>query len=428
MLFNDPMSRLSPHGPTLRRAVRMLPQRLARATVVAASLPVAAAGAISGIDALRKRRTTDAHNAPEAPAMSTQLSGNTLTTFVYGEHLFESMLSAIDGASDHVYLASYIWKGDEVGQRFKQAVVAAAGRGVQVFLVFDGFANLVVPREFKQFPPEVHVLKFPTLRGGWAFDVRRTGRDHRKVLVVDGAVGFVGGYNIGSQYATQWRDTHVRVEGDTVWELSNTFVDFWNRHAGPRQPQLPDGGAPRWDYPVRAARNEPSRMVFPVRNVYLEAIDRCTDHLYITQAYFIPDREILQGLLAAAARGVDVRVITPQRSNHIVADIVARSYVGDLLAGGVRLFLYQDAMVHAKTATADGQWSTVGTANIDRLSMRGNYEVNLEVVDAGQASIMEEVFDQDLQNCQEMTAEQWQQRSLRHRLAERVLRPLQPLL
>jgi cardiolipin synthase len=428
MLFNEAMSPRPARSVALRRTVRTLPRRVVRAGLVTSSLPVAAAGAITGIDALRKKRTTEVHNAPATPPMSIELSGNRVTTYVYGEHLFDAMLLAIENATDHIYLASYIWKGDEVGQRFKQAVLAAAGRGVQVFLVFDGFANLVVPREFKQFPPGVHVLKFPTLRGGWAFDLRRTGRDHRKVLVVDGAVGFVGGYNIGSQYATQWRDTHVRVEGDTVWELSNTFVDFWNRHAGPRQPQLPDGGAPRWDYPVRAARNEPSRMVFPVRNVYLEAIDRCTDHLYITQAYFIPDREILQGLLMAAARGVDVRVITPQRSNHIVADIVARSYVSDLLAGGVRLFFYQDAMVHAKTATADGMWSTVGTANIDRLSMRGNYEVNLEVVDAAQATVMEQVFAQDLRNCREMTVQEWQNRSVRHRVAERVLRPLQPLL
>jgi len=391
-------------------------------------VPVGAAGAITSIDALRMRRTTTVHNAPEAPPLAAELEGNTITTYVYGEYLYEAMLRAIEGATEHIYLASYIWKGDEVGQRFKDAVVAAAQRGVQVFIVFDGFANLVVPAAFKTFPREVNVLQFPTVRGGWRLDARRTGRDHRKVLVVDDEVGFVGGYNIGSQYATQWRDTHVRVEGDTVWELSNTFVDFWNRHCGKRQPQLPDGGAPRWNYPVRAARNEPSRMVFPVRNVYLEAIDRASHHLYITQAYFIPDREILQGLLTAAARGVDVRVITPQRSNHIVADIVARSYVTDLLAGGVRLFLYQDAMVHAKTATADGQWSTVGTANIDRLSMRGNYEVNLEVVDEGQAAVMEEVFAQDLRNCREMTAREWADRTLRHRLAERVLRPLQPLL
>lgn len=410
-----------------KRSLKALPGRAFRAAVVTSSIPIVAAAAITGVDALRKRRTTDVHDAPESASHQTEVSGNTLTTYTYGEHVYAAMLEAIARAEDHVYLASFIWKGDAVGQQFKDAVVAAADRGVKVFVVFDGFANLVVPKDFKTFPSNVHVMQFPTLRGG-VLDVRRTGRDHRKILVVDGTVGFVGGYNIGSAYATQWRDTHLRVEGDTVWELSNCFVDFWNRHSKAGQPSLPNVGAPRWDYPMRAARNEPSRVVFPVRNIYLEAMDRATDHVYITQAYFIPDREIMHGLLAAAARGVDVRVVTPQRSNHIVADIVARSYVTELLEGGVRLFLYQDAMVHAKTATADGQWTTVGTANIDRLSLRGNYEVNLEVVGPAQAQVMETVFAQDLVNCTEMTAELWADRTLLHRLGEKVLRPLQPFL
>ncbi|MGB3258848.1 MAG: phospholipase D-like domain-containing protein [Ornithinimicrobium sp.] len=411
----------------LKRVANRLPGSLARIAVVGLSLPVVSAVTISGVDALRKRRTTVVHEAPETPPLQTEVSGNTLTTYTYGEYLYEAMLEAINGATEHVYLASYIWKGDAVGQQFKDAVIAAADRGIDVFVVFDGFANLVVPGAFKEFPQNVHVMQFPTLRGG-VLDVRRTGRDHRKVLVVDGTIGFVGGYNIGAMYATQWRDTHIRVEGDTVWELSNCFVDFWNRHRKRAQPELPDTGAPRWNYPMRAARNEPSRVVFPVRNIYLEAIDRASHHIYITQAYFIPDQEILQGMLTAAARGVDVRVITPQRSNHIVADIVARSYVSALLDGGVRLFLYQDAMVHAKTATVDGSWTTIGTANIDRLSMRGNYEVNLEVVGPDQAAVMEEVFEQDLSNCEELTADVWANRTLAHRVGERVLRPLQPLL
>ncbi|MGB5937490.1 MAG: phosphatidylserine/phosphatidylglycerophosphate/cardiolipin synthase family protein [Ornithinimicrobium sp.] len=409
-------------------ATTHLPKSIVRAAAVTTAVPVLAAVTVTGVDAVRKRRTTVVHDAPEDDPQCTKVSENTLTTYTYGQHLYDAMLAAMDEATDHIYLATYLWKGDALGQRFKEACVDAARRGVKVFVVFDGFANLVVPREFKSFPESIHVLQFPTWRGGWMFDLRRTGRDHRKMLVVDGAVGFVGGYNIGEAYATQWRDTHLRVEGDTVWELSNTFVDFWNRHCGASRPQLPDSGAPRWNYPMRAARNEPSRMVFPVRNIYLEAIDRATDHLYITAAYFIPDREILQGLLNAAARGIEVRVITPQSSNHIVADIVARSYFTALLDGGIRIFLYQDAMVHAKTATADGWWTTVGTANIDRLSMRGNYEVNLEVLSPDQAEIMERIFDRDLKNCRELTPADWNDRTLLHRLGERVLRPLQPLL
>jgi cardiolipin synthase A/B len=400
-----------------------------RAGAVAASAPLGAAVAVTAVDAVRKRRTTEVHEAPDDPPHAAVAAGNTLTTYTYGEHLYSAMIEAIEQAQEHIYLATYIWKGDDLGLRFKDAVVAAAERGVMVCVVFDGFANLVVPGEFKTFPPSVHVMRFPALRPGLALiDVRRTGRDHRKVLVVDGEVGFVGGYNIGSLYATQWRDTHLRVEGAAVWELSNTFVDFWNRHRRPALPVLPDSGAPVWDHTIRAARNEPSRVVFPVRGIYLEAIDRATHHVWITQAYFIPDREILHGLLSAAERGVDVRVVTPQRSNHVVADIVARSYFTDLLRGGVRIFLYQDAMVHAKTATVDSAWTTVGTANIDRLSLRGNYEVNLEILDRDQAAVMEDIFRRDLDNCVELTLEAWLDRDLAHRAIERVLRPLQPLL
>ncbi|MCE0486353.1 phospholipase D-like domain-containing protein [Ornithinimicrobium sediminis] len=400
-----------------------------RTGALAAGAPLGVAAVVTGVDAVRKRRTTEVHEAPDHPPRRAVVSGNALTTFTYGDHLYEAMLEAIEQAESHVYLASYIWKGDAVGQRFKDAVVAAADRGVQVCVVFDGFANLVVPREFKEFPPGVHLMKFPTLRPGLALvDVRRTGRDHRKVLVVDDRIGFVGGYNIGDLYATQWRDTHLQVEGEAVWELANTFVDFWNRHRRPGLPALHDSGSPRWDATIRAARNEPSRVVFPVRGVYLEAIDRASHHIWITQAYFIPDREIMHGLLSAAARGVDVRVLTPERSNHVVADAVARSYFADLLRGGVRIFLYCDAMVHAKTATVDGAWTTVGTANIDRLSLRGNYEVNLEILDAGQAEVMESIFRADLANSVEMTLEEWEDRDLVHRAVERVLRPLQPLL
>lgn len=399
------------------------------AGVAGAGVQVGLVAALTGWDAMRKRRTNPLDAVPPHAPRRAGIDGNQLTTYTYGRHLYRDMLEAIDSAQDRIYLASFIWKGDEVGQEFKDAVVAAAARGVQVCLVFDGFANLVVPRAFKRFPDAVHLLKFPTVRTGLpVVNVRRSGRDHRKVLVVDGRVGFVGGYNIGSPYATQWRDTHVRVEGVAAWELENTFVDFWNRHRKAQHPQLPDSGAPAWTPRIRAARNEPSRLVFPVRGLYLEAIDRASSRIWITQGYFIPDREIMDGLLTAARRGVDVRVIMPAASNHVLADWVARSSFTRLLAGGVHLHLYEGAMVHAKTATVDGVWTTVGTANIDRLSLIGNYEVNLEVHDRGQAAEMEAIFRRDLGNCRELTAQEWARRGGWTRLTERLLLPLRPLL
>ncbi|USQ78822.1 phospholipase D-like domain-containing protein [Ornithinimicrobium faecis] len=409
----------------LRRSTRRL---LVGAGVASVATPMSLAVALTVADKMRKAREPDEHSVPPHEPLPAEVDGNELTTYTYGEHLFRDMIEAIDQATEYVYLVTYIWKGDEMGQAFKDAVIRASERGVQVCLVFDGFANLVVPREFKSFPDPVHVLKFPTIRSGLLVNVRRTGRDHRKVLVVDGLVGFVGGYNIGSLYVDKWRDTHMRVTGDAVWELQNTFVDFWNRHRKRNHPELEDSGSPVWNSRILAARNEPSRLVFPVRGIYLEAIDRAVHRIWITQGYFIPDREILGGLLAAAKRGVDVRVLMPEASNHVVADWVARSHYSNLLEGGVRLFLYQDVMVHAKTATVDGTWTTVGTANIDRLSMIGNYEVNLEIHDRGQAARMEEIFSRDLANAHEMTLDEWRERGLFSRAAEWILEPLHPLL
>lgn len=388
-----------------------------------------AAGVVAA-DELRKRRSPRSeHQAPADNPRHTTVGQDEITTYTYGEVLYEDMLEAIDEAQHFVYLASYIWKGDQVGQRFKDAVVRAAGRGVLVCVVYDGFANLVVPSAFKKFPRGVHVLGFPVIRSGIPLvDVRRTGRDHRKILVVDGTVGFVGGYNIGSLYATEWRDTHLRVRGPGVWELQNSFVDFWNRHHRRGLPDLPDSGSGHWNPSVRAARNEPSRLIYPVRALYLEAMDRAQHRVWITQGYFIPDKEILEGLLAAARRGVDVRVILPEWSNHVLADVVARSYWATLLEGGVHLHLYRNVMVHAKTATVDGEWATVGTANIDRLSLRGNYEINMEIVDPAQAGRMEEIFRRDLEACRELTLEEWQERPRYYHLLEQALRPLEPLL
>ncbi|HLS39175.1 MAG TPA: phospholipase D-like domain-containing protein [Ornithinicoccus sp.] len=413
------------HRSRLRRARRLA----LRAGAVGVAGQLGLAAALTGVDAVRKRRPADSPGVDRDAPVATEVGSTRVTTYTYGEHLYEAMLEAIEQAERYVYLASYIWKGDATGQRFKDALHAAAARGVRVCLVFDGFANLVVPREFKRFPPELHLLRFPVLRAGLPLaDLRRTGRDHRKVLVVDGRVGFVGGYNIGSLYATHWRDTHVRLEGPAVWELENSFTDFWNRHRRRGMPVLPDRGAPGWDHRIRAARNEPSRLLFPVRGLYLDAVDRATERVWITQGYFIPDREILQALLLAAQRGVDVRVITPAASNHVVADWVARSYFTPLLRGGVRIFLYENAMVHAKTATVDGQWTTVGTANIDRLSLIGNYEINLEIQDPGQAARMEEVFLRDLRNCRELTLGEWESRGVLPRVTERVLAPLRVVL
>jgi cardiolipin synthase len=378
-----------------------------------------------------RRRGKKPQPFPTTDPRPVPIGDGTVTTYTFGQDLYDDMLAAIAGAQRRILFETYIWKSDEVGEQFKQALADAAGRGVEVYAIYDSFANAVVDPRFKRFGPRMRVLAYPVYTAGWRFfDLRRYGRDHRKIMVVDDEVGFVGGYNVGTAYATEWRDTHVRITGPGVWDLGRAFADFWNLHRKPRhgtRPLLLEATAD-WEPRIRVHRNVPRLWMFPIRGMYLEAINRASTRIWMTHAYFIPDDDFVDALVAAARRGVDVRLLVPRTSNHVVADWLSRGYYGELLGAGVRIFRYTGAMVHAKTATIDGRWSTVGTANIDRLSMTGNYEVNVEFIDAGLAAEMERIYRSDLTNADELTAAEWHARGVHKRFTEMVLAPLRPLL
>lgn len=382
--------------------------------------------ALMAIDQRRKRNRAPAV-FPRVPPRSVTAGGSEVTVYTYGEDLYYDMLGAIRQAKSEIYFETFIWKGDEIGQSFKRALIEAADRGVQVYVVYDAFANLVVPQSFFDLPPTIKVRRHPLVTSPFRM-VRNSGRDHRKLLVVDHDAAFVGGYNVGSLYATDWRDTHARLTGDIVWDMRNAFIDYWNLFTGPHRPALPDSGSDHWQPEIRVHRNLPRLLVYPIRNMYLDAIDRAAHHIFLTHAYLIPDSDMLAALMRAARRGVDVRIIVPAESNHIVADWLSRGFYGQLLRSGVRLLLYQGAMVHAKTATIDGQWSTVGTANIDRLSLLGNYEINIEIFSPDVARQLEEIFAIDSSNTVELTAEGWASRHAMVKFSETVLAPLRPLL
>jgi cardiolipin synthase len=382
---------------------------------------------LAAVAELRKRRAPPV-GFPHDNRLVTEVDGNDIRVYTYGQDLYNAMIAAIDGARETIFFETFIWKGDALGQLFKERLSRKAAAGVQVYAIYDGFANLVVPPWFKRFPETMHVIEYRTLERIWyAFDPRRYARDHRKLLVVDNTIAFVGGYNVGKLYATEWRDTHLRVRGPAALELAYAFADFWNTIRGHR-PQIARIPPRPWPGAIRVQRNDPARLVFPIRAMYLDAIERARHHIYVTNAYFIPDRVILSALIAAAQRGVDVRVLIPWESNHVTADWLARGYFEDCLRNGVRIFGYQNAMIHAKTATVDGIWSTIGTANLDRLSLAGNYEINVEILDAGFAAEMERIFAIDLTNAFELTLERWLRRPWYARVSELILSPLWPFL
>lgn len=421
------MSLRREYRPTAAKAVQVA--KVAGITTVSAQ--VAAAVTLTLIDEVRKRRAPGGGGFPALKPQNTKVGKNEIRTYTEGSSLYSDMLAAIESATNYIYFETFIWKSDKVGQLFKQALIRAAHRGVQVYCTFDGFANLVVSPAFKRFPkhPNLHVIVLPAIRTGLlTLNVRNTGRDHRKILVVDGEVGFVGGYNIGALYEQEWRDTHVRIKGPAVWELEAGFVDYWNERRWKYQPELPDQGARAWESAIFAALNQPNKMLFPVRGLYIDALERANKYALITDAYFIPDREILTALIRAAERGVAIKVLIPERSNHVVADWISRAYYDELIAAGIEIWQYQHAMIHAKTATVDGRWSTVGTTNIDRLSMYGNYEINIQTMSKAHAKQMEKIFDNDLTTSVKLSPEEWNSRSWVRRFIEQLLKPLGVLI
>ncbi len=412
-----------------QRARRGLLLKLTLAAAASFVLVQAATvAALVAVDVGRKRRQAPFEPFPHGGMQPIHLGENTLQIFTYGEDLYQDMLRAIDQAKDSIFLETYIWKNDELGQEFKDHLIRKAEEGVQVYCVFDAIGNLVVPAAFKRFPPSVNVLPyFPFRHPRQLLDPRRYALDHRKLLIVDDREAFVGGYNLGHLYATQWRDTHLRVSGPLAARLGRAFADFWNSNTRAER-HITRTYRRGFETSVTVRGTDALRLTFPIRDMYLNGIENAEHHILLTSAYFIPDSALLGALKAAAARGVDVQVLVPWTSNHIVADWASHAYFTECLEAGIRIFGYQHAMIHAKTCTADSCITTIGTANLDRLSSVGNYEINVAIYCEELAKQMEKVFAADKTNAFELTLDDWQSRPFYVKLSEQIIKRLRFLL
>ncbi len=374
-----------------------------------------------------RRKRQEVGGFPHPDLNDIAVGENVVQLYDYGQYLYDAMLNAIENAQISIYLETFIWKDDKVGQTFKECLIKKAEQGVEVYVVFDGFGNMVVPKHFKEFPSSLHTLKYQAIRRPWhLFDPRRYALDHRKLLIVDGYTSFIGGYNIGSLYADTWRDTHLRIHGPASADLAHSFVEFWNQHCV-GCPPITRHYLRHFDSLITIAGTNALQLMFPIRDMYIRAIDRAEKTIRLTNAYFVPDGVLLDALVAAAQRGVDVQIIVPWISNHLVVDWLARGYFTTCLRAGIRVFGYRH-MLHAKTCTIDGQWSTIGTANLDRLSAVGNYEINVEVYNDTLAHQMEQVFLSDTTDARALTLTDWLARPWYAMLGERILAPLRVLL
>src|SRR2546425_5678352 len=208
------------------------------------------------IVSVQRRRLQQPGSFPHPQMKEVCVGENKLEIYNYGRDLYDAMLAAIDAAQESIYLETYIWKDDAIGQAFKEHLANKADQGVEVYVIFDSFGNMVVPRKFKVFPPNIHVLPYQAIQHPWhLFDLRRYALDHRKLLVVDGTTSFIGGYNLGSLYATQWRDTHLRLRGPGATELARAFIGFWNRFC-PADEQITERYHHQFDALITVSQNE----------------------------------------------------------------------------------------------------------------------------------------------------------------------------
>jgi cardiolipin synthase len=385
----------------------------------------------------------DRHLALEqAVSDSPLLTGNRIRLLEDGPETYRAMFKAIMAARDHINIETYILDDDEVGQRFAQALIEKQRQGVQVNLIHDSVGTLGTPAEFFQRLRDngVRTLEFnpvnpATAQAGW--DVNQ--RDHRKLLIVDGRTVFLGGINISGVYSggsfrtgskvrpdgsLPWRDTDLQIDGPVVAEFQKLFLETWRAQKGealaPRDffPSL----QPEGNEVVRAIGSSPDDESSLIYVTLLSAISSAETEVWLTNAYFVPDPQLLAALKAAAARGVDVRLVLPGKTDSALVFNAGRSYYDELLSGGVILYERQDALMHAKTAVIDGVWSTVGSTNLDWRSFLHNQEVNAVVLGTEFGDHMRAAFARDLAHSKQITLEEWRQRSIVLRLKEELAR------
>jgi cardiolipin synthase A/B len=371
---------------------------------------------------------TRQEDVPHPQLGEVQVGNNALQFYVQGRELYVAMLAAIDTAQESIYLEASIWKDDEVGRAFKRHLVQKVTEGVAVYVIFGGSGKRRIPHLLHSSPPTMHILGQRLFPRPWdVLDLRRYALDHRKLLVVDGIVGFLGGYNLGSRYAVGWRDTHLRIRGQAAAELAYAFTGYWNQHSVPHE-RITRRYARQFDPLIVVQTNDALRLTFPIRDRYIEAIDRAEQTILLTNASFVPDHSMLDALKAAVKRGVDVRVLVSWPSRQSLTSRVTCGAFTPCLQAGIRLFGYRPVILRAKTCTIDGQWSTIGSAHLDLLSSVVNYECNVEIYDASIASQMQELFACDTAGAVELSLVGWMNRPWYFKLSEWLLAPLRFLL
>ena len=365
------------------------------------------------------------------------VGGNAVELYHTGGPAFEAMLVAIRSAKHHIHMEFFITRGDESGVRFMTALAERARAGIEVRFLYDAVGSWGL---------RTRVLKILTDAGGKALPflplnplrrrIRINLRNHRKVLVVDGRIGFTGGLNIGDEYLGRnpffgpWRDTFLRLEGPAVWGLQRVFTEDWDFSADEELvtddyfPEVPAAGKAN----VQVAWSGPDQDIKTIREVYLAAIMRARTRIWLATPYFVPDAALFDTLVLAARMGRDVRVLCPFRPDKWLPHLAGRYIWFDLLRAGGKIYQYTAGFLHAKVLMVDDGWSSVGSPNFDNRSLHLNFEVTCLIESEKVQTDLEAAFVRDFESSIRLDASTYTHRPFVAKMSENACRLLSPVL
>jgi len=377
------------------------------------------------------------YQAMKQLARSPLLTGNDVTLLVDGEATFDSLFGGLARAEHTVLVQFYIIHDDRLGRKLKKALIECAQRGVKVYLLYDEVGSMGLPRTYlaELEAAGIQQSKFNTTQGAHnRFQLNF--RNHRKNVIVDGRVAWIGGHNVGDEYLGldpkigHWRDTHVRIEGPAALLAQASFVAdwYWAMRTIPELIWVPQTAASGADVRAMVLPMAPTDTIETAQLFFVHALSAARDRIWIATPYFVPDQAVMAALRLAALRGVDVRIIVPDKSDNPVVDLATRWYAQDLADVEIRFLRYTDGFPHQKVLLVDDDVASVGSANFDNRSFRLQFEINTIIVDDGFGRQMEAMLENDMEH-----ADPWDPKELRdapftHRLAVAVARLTAPLL
>jgi len=363
------------------------------------------------------------------------LKGNSVELLIDGDATFGSILDGIDEASEYVLFQFFIVHDDDLGREVKSHLIAKAKEGVRVYFLYDEVGSHDLPKQYKNELREagVEVYDFHTRKGpGNRFQINF--RNHRKIVVVDGRVAWIGGHNVGDEYMGKdpkfghWRDTHMRIEGPAVLAAQLSFVEDWYWATGsvPESdwtPKPPPDGSVR----VLVLPTGPADELESASLMFTQAINTARKRIWIASPYFVPDEAVTTALQLAGLKGVDVRILIPDKPDHYLIYLAAYSYFDNAGATGAQFYRYTDGFLHEKVMLIDDDIATIGTANFDNRSFRLNFEITAVVFDTAFASQVEEMFEEDFAHSRRMEPGEYDEKPFLFRLGVRLARLTAPV-